>query len=61
MMKMFTLINVGERAGGGIPNMVKNWTVAGYEKPVLSEEVNPERSTIYLPLIEGILPKKIGR
>ncbi len=52
MMKMFTLINVGERAGGGIPNMVKNWTVAGYEKPVLSEEVNPERSTIYLPLIE---------
>lgn len=50
MMKMLTLVHVGERAGSGIPNMVKNWTDAGYGKPVLSEQVNPERSTILLPL-----------
>lgn len=50
MMKMFSLINVGERAGGGIPDMVKKWEKTGYERPVLSEEVNPERSTITLPL-----------
>ena len=37
MMKMFALVYVGERAGSGIPNMVKNWTDAGYGKPVLSE------------------------
>ncbi|BCA87613.1 transcriptional regulator [Adlercreutzia hattorii] len=50
MMKMFTLINIGERAGGGIPDMVKKWTSSGYGTPVLSEQVNPERSSILLPL-----------
>lgn len=50
MMKMFTLINIGECAGGGIPDMVKKWTSAGYGRPVLSERVNPERSSIFLPL-----------
>lgn len=50
MMKIFSLINVGERAGGGIPDMVKKWEKTGYERPILSEEVNPERSTIVLPL-----------
>ena len=50
MMKMFSLINVGERAGGGIPDMVRKLTKVGYERPILSEEVNPERSTIVLPL-----------
>lgn len=50
MMKMFTLINIGERAGGGIPDMVKKWTSAGFGRPVLDERVNPERSSIFLPL-----------
>lgn len=50
MMKMFTLINIGERAGGGIPDMVKKWTATGYGRPVLNEQVNPERSSIFLPL-----------
>lgn len=58
MMKMFALVHVGERAGSGIPNMVKNWTDAGYGKPVLSEQVNPERSTIFLPLSQVSAAKK---
>ncbi len=44
------MINISERAGGGIPDMVKKWTGAGYGRPVLSERVNPERSSIFLPL-----------
>ena len=50
MMKMFNLVNIGERAGSGIPNMVEDWMSAGYGRPVLSEESDPERSTIFLPL-----------
>lgn len=50
MMKMFSLVNVGERVGGSIPDMVSKWERTGYERPVLSERVNPERSTIFLPL-----------
>lgn len=53
MMKMFNLVNIGERAGSGVPNMVEDWTSAGYGRPVLSERVNPERSTIFLPLDAG--------
>ncbi len=60
MMKMFSLINVGERAGGGIPDMVKKWEKVGYERPVLSEEVNPERSTIVLPLRKTAVIKDAG-
>lgn len=58
MMKMFALVHVGERAGSGIPNMVKNWTDAGYGRPVLSEQVNPKRSTIFLPLPQVSAAKK---
>ena len=50
MMKMFNLVNIGERAGSGVPNMVEDWMLAGYRRPVLSEESNPERSMIFLPL-----------
>lgn len=60
MMKMFTLINIGERAGGGIPDMVKKWTEAGYGRPVLSEQVNPERSTILLPLVKEPVSSDVG-
>ncbi len=58
MMKMFSLVHVGERAGSGIPNMMKNWLDAGYDKPMLSEQVNPERSTIFLPLTQIPTSKK---
>lgn len=60
MMKMFALVRVGEGAGSGIPNKVKNWTDAGYGKPVLSEQVNPERSTIFLPLSGETAPDKVN-
>ena len=53
MMKMLNLVNIGERAGSGVPNMVEDWTSAGYGRPELSERVNPERSTIFLPLDAG--------
>ena len=59
-MKMFTLVSIGERAGGGIPDMVKKWTEAGYGRPVLSEQVNPERSNIFLPLATGSDGNDVG-
>ncbi len=50
MLKMFTLIQVGERAGSGVPNMVDQWMSRGYNRPVLTEELDPEVSTVFLPL-----------
>ena len=50
VLKMFSLIKVGERAGSGVPNMVDQWMSCGYGRPELSEEVDPEVSTTWLPL-----------
>ncbi|WP_165173237.1 hypothetical protein [Adlercreutzia sp. ZJ242] len=61
MMKMFSLVYVGECAGSGMPNMVQNWLDAGHKSPVLSEQVNPERSTIFLPLEKSSTSRKRRR
>ena len=50
MLKMFTMIDVGERAGSGVPNMVDQWMSCGYGRPRLSETFDPEISTVFLPL-----------
>ncbi|MBQ9044035.1 MAG: DUF977 family protein [Eggerthellaceae bacterium] len=50
MLKMFTMIDVGERAGSGVPNMVEQWESCGYSTPTLAETVDPETSTVFLPL-----------
>lgn len=50
ILKMFSLIQVGERAGSGVPNMVDQWVSCGYGRPRLSETFDPEVSTVFLPL-----------
>lgn len=50
LMKMFNLINVGERAGSGIPSILSVWKKQHWAEPVLTEELSPERITLSLPL-----------
>lgn len=50
LMKMFNLINVGERAGSGIPNIFDVWKKQTWPEPVLTEEFSPERITLCLAL-----------
>lgn len=48
LMKMFNLINVGERAGSGIPSIYSVWKKQGWSEPVLREEYAPDRITLSL-------------
>lgn len=48
LMKMFNLINVGERAGSGIPSIYSVWKKQGWAEPVLQEEYSPDRITLSL-------------
>lgn len=48
LMKMFNLINVGERAGSGIPSIYSVWKKQGWAEPVLREEYSPDRITLSL-------------
>ena len=36
-MKMFNLINIGERAGSGVPDVFKTWEEQGWVEPMIEE------------------------
>lgn len=52
MLKMFNLIDIGERAGSGIPNIYRVWETRGWEEPILEEQFEPERTLLSLPIKE---------
>ena len=45
---MFTLVNIGERAGSGLSNIFGVWKQQNWDTPILSETFNPERTTLKL-------------
>ena len=51
---MFNLINIGERAGSGIPNIYSVWEKSGWEAPIITESFSPDRIQFSLAI------KKIG-
>ncbi len=50
IIKMFNLINVGERSGSGVPNIFKVWKNENFDSPELEERFNPDRTVLLLPL-----------
>ena len=50
LIKMFNLIDIGERAGSGIPNFLSVWEKSGFGEPEMHESFEPERITIKFPL-----------
>ena len=48
LIKMFNLIDVGERAGSGIPNIFGVWKKQGWPAPVITECFEPDRITLSL-------------
>lgn len=62
IMKMFNLIDFGERAGSGIPDIYATWREAGYIEPTVEElfgNDQPNRTIVTLPLTEkDFLPQR---
>jgi len=54
MLKMFNMIDIGERAGSGIPNIFHVWREHGWVMPDITEQLDPERTILELAF------KKIG-
>ena len=50
LMKMFNLINIGERAGSGIPNIYTVWEKLEMSQPDITEQFEPDRTILTLPL-----------
>jgi len=50
-MKMFNLIDIGERSGSGIPTIIKAWKEQNWSKPEILERFeNLDRTTLLLSL-----------
>ncbi len=57
MLKMFAMVDAGERAGSGISKILHGWREAGYAEPSYSEEYGPDRTVLVLPLSDGLHPE----
>lgn len=53
LLKMFNLIDIGERAGSGIPSIFSIWNSQGWTDPVIIENFEPERITLSLEFEES--------
>lgn len=51
MLKMFNLIDIGERAGSGIPNIFRVWREQGWNEPEITELFEPDRILLSLSLL----------
>ena len=56
-MKMFNLINIGERAGSGVPNIFNVWEDEGWEESVIEEKFDPDRTILILPFVKKVAKK----
>lgn len=48
MLKMFNLIDIGERVGSGIPNIFRVWREQGWVMPVITEQLEPAGTVLTL-------------
>ena len=57
LMKMFNLINIGERAGSGVPNIFNVWEDEGWIEPVIEERFDPDRKVLSLSFVKKVAEK----
>lgn len=57
LMKMFNLINIGERAGSGVPNIFNVWEDEEWEEPEIIEKFDPDRTVLVLSFIKKVAKK----
>ena len=51
LVKLFNLINIGERAGSGIPSIYSTWKEQGWKDPELKVQYNPDRTILTLTML----------
>ncbi|MBR6599588.1 MAG: hypothetical protein IKK88_04740 [Oscillospiraceae bacterium] len=52
LIKMFNMIDIGERSGSGIPNIFNVWKKQGWTAPIIIENTEPDRTTLLLKITE---------
>lgn len=57
LMKMFNLINIGERAGSGVSNIFNVWNDEGFVEPEIEERFDPDRIVLTLSFVKKAIEK----
>lgn len=52
LMKMFNMINIGERSGSGVPNIFNIWEDEKWKEPTIEERFDPDRTILTLEFIK---------
>ncbi len=58
LMKMFNMIDIGERAGSGVPELFTVWEQESWEEPQIQEQMDGVERTIVILSFKQRLPKK---
>ena len=54
LLQMFLMIGLGEKAGSGIPKIVKGWTSQHWCKPYIYEKDEPEQTVLELAMFQNL-------
>lgn len=60
-MKMFNLVNIGERSGSGVPNIFNTWEDQGWKEPVIEERFDPDRTILTLEFVDKTNKEKAAK
>ena len=52
LLKMFNMINIGERSGSGVPNILQTWDRENWVEPVVEETFGPDRTVLTLSFVD---------
>lgn len=58
LMKMFNMIDIGERAGSGVPELFTVWEQESWEEPQIEEQMDGVERTIVILSFKQRMPKK---
>lgn len=61
LMKMFNLVNIGERSGSGVPNIFNTWEDQGWKEPVIEERFDPDRTILTLEFVDKTNKEKAAK
>ena len=64
IIKMFSMLHIGERAGSGMNRIISAWSAAGYENPIIEEHVPkkvPRKTALQILLMANVPRKWVSR
>ena len=61
LMKMFNLVNIGERSRSGVPNIFITWEDQGWKEPVIEERFDPDRTILTLEFVDKTNKEKAAK